>query len=238
MEDGYGEGRSGEVPGRGLAVLLTALQSALGVCGCEPSQWSGMPGSTNSQGRRHMRDSQAVKSNSQAVTHSLFLFEMAHLFTCQHNYLCAGRNDCIIDKIRRKNCPACRVRKCLQAGMNLGARKSKKLGKLKSISEDSSLQSPKDGPQFLSSEKELSSAGALVPQNNTVTPYLTPSVCSVLEIIEPEVVFAGYDNSQPDTTDHLLTSLNQLAGKQMIRVVKWAKVLPVTLRAAFELSAG
>lgn len=42
------------------------------------------------------------------------------LSTGQHNYLCAGRNDCIIDKIRRKNCPACRVRKCLQAGMNLG----------------------------------------------------------------------------------------------------------------------
>ncbi|KAI3373837.1 hypothetical protein L3Q82_022418, partial [Scortum barcoo] len=40
---------------------------------------------------------------------------------CQHNYLCAGRNDCIIDKIRRKNCPACRFRKCLQAGMNLEA---------------------------------------------------------------------------------------------------------------------
>lgn len=42
----------------------------------------------------------------------------------QHNYLCAGRNDCIIDKIRRKNCPACRVRKCLQAGMNLGGEES------------------------------------------------------------------------------------------------------------------
>ncbi|XP_034746738.1 glucocorticoid receptor-like, partial [Etheostoma cragini] len=45
----------------------------------------------------------------------------------QHNYLCAGRNDCIIDKIRRKNCPACRFRKCLQAGMNLEARKNKKM---------------------------------------------------------------------------------------------------------------
>lgn len=135
----------------------------------------------------------------------------------QHNYLCAGRNDCIIDKIRRKNCPACRVRKCLQAGMNLGARKSKKLGKLKSVSEDSSLQN---------SEKELSSNMALVPHGASVAPFLSPSVCSVLELIEPEVVFAGYDNTQPDTTDHLLTSLNKLAGKQMVRVVKWAKVLP------------
>ncbi|XP_067261477.1 mineralocorticoid receptor [Chanodichthys erythropterus] len=144
----------------------------------------------------------------------------------QHNYLCAGRNDCIIDKIRRKNCPACRVRKCLQAGMNLGARKSKKLGKMKSVSEDSSLQNSKDGPPFLTSEKELSSSTALVPHVPTVAPFLSPSVCSVLELIEPEVVFAGYDNTQPDTTDHLLTSLNQLAGKQMIRVVKWAKVLP------------
>ncbi|KAL3996629.1 WD repeat-containing protein 61 [Sarotherodon galilaeus] len=151
----------------------------------------------------------------------------------QHNYLCAGRNDCIIDKIRRKNCPACRVRKCLQAGMNLGARKSKKL-KLKGVSED--LQGSKDGQTatggaggYLSSEKELnaSAANALVPHRpGVVTPFLPPSICSVLELIEPEEVYSGYDNTQPDTTDHLLSSLNRLAGKQMVRMVKWAKVLP------------
>ncbi|XP_062334679.1 mineralocorticoid receptor isoform X2 [Osmerus eperlanus] len=153
----------------------------------------------------------------------------------QHNYLCAGRNDCIIDKIRRKNCPACRVRKCLQAGMNLGARKSKKLGKLKGVSDDPSHQGAKDGQtpggggSFLSSEKELNTsvAGALVPHGpGVVTPFLPPSICSVLELIEPEEVYSGYDNTQPDTTDHLLSSLNHLAGKQMIRMVKWAKVLP------------
>lgn len=100
------------------------------------------------------------------------------------------------------------------------ARKSKKLGKLKSLSDDSSLQN---------SEKELSSNMALVPHGAPVAPFLSPSVCSVLELIEPEVVFAGYDNTQPDTTDHLLTSLNKLASKQMVRVVKWAKVLPGTI---------
>ncbi|XP_057699956.1 mineralocorticoid receptor [Corythoichthys intestinalis] len=151
----------------------------------------------------------------------------------QHNYLCAGRNDCIIDKIRRKNCPACRVRKCLQAGMNLGARKSKKLGKLKGVGEDpqagkESQAAP--GADFLSSEKELNASGgvvALAPRGpGAVTPFLPPSICSVLELIEPEVVYSGFDSSLPDTADHLLSSLNCLAGKQMVRLVKWAKVLP------------
>lgn len=115
------------------------------------------------------------------------------------------------------------------------ARKSKKLGKLKAVSDD--LPGSKDAHTstggvsgaYLPSEKELnaSSAGALVPHApGVVTPFLPPSICSILELIEPEEVYSGYDNTQPDTTDHLLSSLNRLAGKQMVRMVKWAKVLP------------
>ncbi|XP_077576058.1 mineralocorticoid receptor [Stigmatopora nigra] len=152
----------------------------------------------------------------------------------QHNYLCAGRNDCIIDKIRRKNCPACRVRKCLQAGMNLGARKSKKLGKLKSVGEDPQVGKESQaapGADFPPTEKDPNGgggAGALVASRGpaTVAPFLPPSICSVLELIEPEVVYSGFDSTLPDTADHLLSSLNCLAGKQMVRLVKWAKVLP------------
>jgi len=38
----------------------------------------------------------------------------------KQKYLCASRNDCTIDKLRRKNCPSCRLRRCFEAGMTLG----------------------------------------------------------------------------------------------------------------------
>nr|7RAF_A Chain A, Ancestral androgen receptor [Escherichia phage EcSzw-2] len=53
-----------------------------------------------------------------------------------------------------------------------------------------------------------------------------PIFLSVLQSIEPEVVYAGYDNTQPDTSASLLTSLNELGERQLVRVVKWAKALP------------
>ncbi|XP_020021605.1 glucocorticoid receptor isoform X1 [Castor canadensis] len=131
----------------------------------------------------------------------------------QHNYLCAGRNDCIIDKIRRKNCPACRYRKCLQAGMNLEARKTKK--KIKGI------QQAATGVSQDTSEN---------PANKTVVPatlpQLTPTLVSLLEVIEPEVLYAGYDSSVPDSTWRIMTTLNMLGGRQVIAAVKWAKAIP------------
>ncbi|XP_017276880.1 glucocorticoid receptor [Kryptolebias marmoratus] len=131
----------------------------------------------------------------------------------QHNYLCAGRNDCIIDKIRRKNCPACRFRKCLQAGMNLEARKHKK--------------------QLNKNMKDTQRSGPPEPVNNLPIPIipksmpqLVPTMLSVLKAIEPEIIYSGYDSTLPDTSTRLMTTLNRLGGQQVISAVKWAKSLP------------
>ncbi|KAL4631236.1 glucocorticoid receptor-like isoform X3 [Arapaima gigas] len=132
----------------------------------------------------------------------------------QHNYLCAGRNDCIIDKIRRKNCPACRFRKCLQAGMNLDARKTKKLIKLKGVQQAAAPEPPALPPQ---------EARPLVPKS---MPQLIPSMLSLLKAIEPETIYAGYDSTIPDSSTRLMTALNKLGGRQVVSAVKWAKALP------------
>ncbi|KAJ8282291.1 hypothetical protein COCON_G00048100 [Conger conger] len=132
----------------------------------------------------------------------------------QHNYLCAGRNDCIIDKIRRKNCPACRFRKCLQAGMNLEARKTKKLNRLKGVQQTAAAE-PAMPP--------LPEPRPLVPKS---LPQLVPTMLSLLKAIEPETSYSGYDSTLPDTSTRLMTTLNRLGGRQVICAVKWAKALP------------
>ncbi|KAM6173480.1 progesterone receptor isoform 1-T1 [Erethizon dorsatum] len=136
----------------------------------------------------------------------------------QHNYLCAGRNDCIVDKIRRKNCPACRLRKCCQAGMVLGGRKFKKFNKVR-------VMRALDGvalPQAVGIPSE--SQRMTFPPSQEM--QLVPTLINLLLSIEPDVIYAGHDNTKPDTSSSLLTSLNQLGERQLLSVVKWSKSLP------------
>ncbi|XP_022540802.2 androgen receptor [Astyanax mexicanus] len=137
----------------------------------------------------------------------------------KQKYLCASRNDCTIDKLRRKNCPSCRLKKCFEAGMTLGARKLKKIGQLKGPEEESAA--PGMAPGFCSSELTP------IPSPKLGLTFHSQQVfLGILEAIEPEVVNAGHDHCQPDSAAALLTSLNELGERQLVKVVKWAKGLP------------
>ncbi|XP_072127045.1 androgen receptor isoform X2 [Mobula birostris] len=137
----------------------------------------------------------------------------------KHKFLCASRNDCTIDKVRRKNCPSCRLRKCFAAGMTLGGRKLKNTRPFQTAEE---MDSPV-------TQKQQDTNLMIVPRINI--PRMQKFQCqpiflAVLQSIEPDVVYAGHDNTQPDTSTGLLTSLNELGERQLVHVVKWAKVLP------------
>uniref|UniRef100_UPI0037E93629 progesterone receptor isoform X2 n=1 Tax=Semicossyphus pulcher TaxID=241346 RepID=UPI0037E93629 len=139
-----------------------------------------------------------------------------------HSYLCAGRNDCIVDKIRRKNCPACRLRKCYQAGMMLGGRKLKRFGALKALGLPPSLMF--QSHLAMSSDNQALTSMSCIPGVREV--HLSQQILNILENIEPEVVYSGYDNSQTDVPHLLLNSLNRLCEKQLLWIVKWSKSLP------------
>uniref|UniRef100_A0A673NEY7 Androgen receptor n=1 Tax=Sinocyclocheilus rhinocerous TaxID=307959 RepID=A0A673NEY7_9TELE len=131
----------------------------------------------------------------------------------KQKYLCASRNDCTIDKLRRKNCPSCRLKRCFEAGMTLGARKLRKIGQMKGPEEVGPVQGPSETVQCMSPKPSLTFHSQLIFLN-------------ILEAIEPEVVNAGHDHAQPDSAVALLTSLNELGERQLVKVVKWAKGLP------------
>ncbi|XP_078117368.1 progesterone receptor-like isoform X3 [Sander vitreus] len=137
----------------------------------------------------------------------------------KQNHLCASRNDCTIDKLRRKNCASCRLKRCFMSGMSLKGRRLKGAGPTRNGEEEHPLASRGAGEI---GERAAASLALGIPP--TVRSCI--SLLSVLQAIEPALVNAGHDHGLPDSPASLLTSLNELGERQLVTVVHWAKAIP------------
>lgn len=76
----------------------------------------------------------------------------------------------------------------------------------------------------MSSDNQALTTMSCIPGVREV--HLSQQIINILENIEPEIVYSGYDNSQVDVPHLLLNSLNRLCEKQLLWIVKWSKSLP------------
>ncbi|KAM4770929.1 estrogen receptor [Rhinophrynus dorsalis] len=147
-----------------------------------------------------------------------------------HNdYMCPATNQCTIDKNRRKSCQACRLRKCYEVGMMKGGiRKDRRGGRMMKHKRQKEEQEQKsDVPT-----SEIRTASIWV--NPTVksmklSPVLSltaEQLISALMEAEPPIVYSEHDSTKPLSEASMMTLLTNLADKELVHMINWAKRVP------------
>uniref|UniRef100_A0AAY5E9U0 Estrogen-related receptor gamma a n=1 Tax=Electrophorus electricus TaxID=8005 RepID=A0AAY5E9U0_ELEEL len=123
-------------------------------------------------------------------------------------YSCPATNECEITKRRRKSCQACRFMKCLTVGM---MREGEKAGR----------------------EGERN-----VRWGKNEKPFQHNKIVSHLLVAEPEKIYAMPDPTVPDSDIKALTTLCDLADRELVVNIGWAKHIPgfSTLSLADQMS--
>ncbi|XP_073348714.1 estrogen receptor 2a [Pagrus major] len=142
----------------------------------------------------------------------------------RHNdYICPATNQCTIDKNRRKSCQACRLHKCYNVGMTkCGMRKERgnfRNPQMRRVTRLSS-QGRTNGPSVLNGP----AAGSLNPPP---PPALTSKqlIEQIMEA-EPPEIYLMKDMRQPLTEANIMMSLTNLADKELVHMITWAKKIP------------
>ncbi|XP_071775100.1 estrogen-related receptor gamma-like isoform X2 [Centroberyx gerrardi] len=133
-------------------------------------------------------------------------------------YSCPASNECEITKRRRKSCQACRFMKCLAVGMmREGVRLDRvRGGRQKYKRRIDAENSPYLNPQNALPQKKTFSLGGMVENK----------VVSLLLVAEPEGIFAMPDPTVPESDIKALTTLCDLADRELVVNIGWAKHIP------------
>ncbi|XP_071777415.2 estrogen receptor 2a isoform X1 [Centroberyx gerrardi] len=143
-----------------------------------------------------------------------------------HNdYICPATNQCTIDKNRRKSCQACRLRKCYEVGMTkCGMRRERgnyRSPQIRRATRFSSRGGP-NGPK-----REALTGPAAGSLNEPHPPALTPEqlIQRIMEA-EPPEIYLMRDMRRPLTEANVMMSLTNLADKELVHMISWAKKIP------------
>ncbi|XP_068457422.1 estrogen receptor 2b [Clinocottus analis] len=158
-----------------------------------------------------------------------------------HNdYICPATNQCTIDKNRRKSCQACRLRKCYEVGMmKCGVRRERcsyrgarhRRGGLQSRDPAGrSLVRVGLGPRaqrHLHLEAPLAPLAPLPQANHARHSSMSPEefISRIMEA-EPPEIYLMEDLKKPFTQASMMMSLTNLADKELVLMISWAKKIP------------
>ncbi|XP_061600351.1 estrogen receptor beta-like isoform X2 [Cololabis saira] len=157
-----------------------------------------------------------------------------------HNdYICPATNQCTIDKNRRKSCQACRLRKCYEVGMMKCIRRER--CSYRGARHRRGGHQPRDAAarglvrvkMGLQGQRHLGEPLSPVPPLlHPQLSYVPHSAMSPEEFIsrimeaEPPEIYLMEDLQKPFTEASMMMSLTNLADKELVLMISWAKKIP------------
>uniref|UniRef100_UPI00358FC1E2 estrogen receptor-like isoform X2 n=1 Tax=Myxine glutinosa TaxID=7769 RepID=UPI00358FC1E2 len=157
------------------------------------------------------------------------------------NYVCPATNQCTIDKNRRKSCQACRLRRCHEVGMVRDAcqrerrapcptRKAEPQQIQKSVVHEhmenpmaSKPSQAKDGYLNVRPSGPVKFANAMVEPLGSLS---SEQFLTCLLNAEPPNMTCHHDVSRPFTAERLMMLLTNLADRELVHMIGWAKKVP------------
>ncbi|XP_031729023.1 estrogen receptor 2b [Anarrhichthys ocellatus] len=158
-----------------------------------------------------------------------------------HNdYICPATNQCTIDKNRRKSCQACRLRKCYEVGMMKCGVRRERCSYRGARHRRGGLQ-PRDhsgrglvrvglgsrAQRHLHLEAPLAPLAPLPQANHAHHSAMSPEefISRIMEA-EPPEIYLMEDLKKPFTQASMMMSLTNLADKELVLMISWAKKIP------------
>lgn len=159
-----------------------------------------------------------------------------------HNdYICPATNQCTIDKNRRKSCQACRLRKCYEVGMMKCGVRRERCPYRGARHRRGGLQPPRDATgrglvrvglasraqRHLHLGVPLSPLAALPQAHPPHHAAMSPKefISRIMEA-EPPEIYLMEDLKKPFTETSMMMSLTNLADKELVLMISWAKKIP------------